>query len=333
MRKSGIVTFLLLFFYGCVILFSVIKMKEKTKKRKALSIFSKVLCALLVLILVVAGLNVMYYPRYRNSTAAFDIAAAEEQEAITVMSCNVRTWSPTDTAKKSWFYRADLVVNNIAAVAPDIIGFQEVTKVHEAYLSKARSGYNKVLAYRDNSPLSESCPVFYNTARFTALEQGSFWLSETPEVMSKDWHSAYYRICSYVILEEKATQKQLVVFNTHLDNVSDEARINGIRVVLDKIRAFGDLPSIIMGDFNSEEDTETYRAVTEWFNDAKYQTENRQVGATYQGFGKQLDRENIDYFMISKEGIAVNEYRVIDTVYDGAYPSDHFPIALKIELT
>ena len=49
------------------------------------------------------------------------------------------------------------------------------------------------------------------------------------------------------------------MFNTHLDHISDEARINGIRVVLDKIAQFGGKPSIIMGDFNAKENSETYK--------------------------------------------------------------------------
>lgn len=301
--------------------------------KKVKKIILTVCCLLLAVILTVGVLNAAYYPRYRNASETFDISAAEPKESITVMSANVRTWSPTDVLKKSWFYRADLMRQNIAAAQPDIIGFQEVTKMHYTYLCNTLQGYDSVLEYRDDSAFSEACPVFYNTNRFTLNDKGSFWLSETPEVMSKDWGAACYRICSYVILTDNTTGKQLVVFNTHLDHISDEARINGINVVLDKIAAFGGLPSLIMGDFNAEEDSETYRSATESFLDAKYQTDNTMTGATYQNWGKALDRENIDYFMISKTGIAVSRYQIIDTTYDGVYPSDHFPIVMEITLT
>lgn len=288
--------------------------------------------ALLAVILVFGVLNVMYYPHYKSHKQPYTYTAAGEGGDIRIMSANVRTWSPTDTAKKSWFYRADLIMKNIAAAQPDIVGFQEVTKMHYQYLTDCMQGYDSVLQYRDDSRFSEACPVFYSTQRFTLSDKGSFWLSETPEKMSKDWGSACYRICSYVILREKTTGKELVVFNTHLDHISDEARIKGIRVVLDKIEQFGGMPSVIMGDFNAEEDSETYRAATEMFLDAKYQTKDTDSGATYQGYGKALDRENIDYFMISKTGITVKNYRVITTTYDGVYPSDHFPISLTVSL-
>ena len=301
-----------------------------------MKVFLKIIGAffalILALVLVFGALDCAYYPHYKKAKGEIDITAAEKTDEITVMSANVRTWSPTDVLKKSWFYRADLLVKNIADNSPDIIGFQEVTPMHYSYLCEVLKGYDNVIEYRDDSPLHEACPVFYNTSRFELADKGSFWLSETPEVMSKDWGAACYRICSYVILKDKDTGKELVVFNTHLDHISDEARINGINVVLDKIKQFGGLPSIIMGDFNADESSETYAAATELFLDAKYQTENTMKGATYQQWGKKLDDENIDYFMISKTGITVNEYKIVDTTYDGVYPSDHFSIVLKIEL-
>jgi endonuclease/exonuclease/phosphatase family metal-dependent hydrolase len=300
----------------------------KEKRKKVLKMITGFFCLLIGVILIFGALNVMYYPHYKSSKQEYVHTPSDGE--ITVMSANVRTWSPTDTAKKSWFYRADLMVKNIADCKPDIIGFQEVTKMHYGYLCDCLKGYDNVLTYRDKSPMSEACPVFYSSERFELIDKGSFWLSETPEKMSKDWGAACYRVCSYVILRDKTSDKELVVFNTHLDHISDEARINGIKVVLDKIEQFGSKPCVIMGDFNAEEDSETYKAATSMFRDAKYETAEPEHGATYQGFGKALDRENIDYFMISKTGITVNDYRIIRTTFDGAYPSDHFPILLKI---
>ena len=149
--------------------------------------------------------------------------------------------------------------------------------------------------------------------------------------MSKDWGSNRYRVCSFVILETTDTKTQFVVFNTHLDHISDEARINGIKVILDKIEEFGSLPSMIMGDFNAEEDSETYKSATENFLDAKYQTDDTMNCCTYQKFGKELNRENIDYLMISKIGFKVNSYKVVTTTYDGVYPSDHFPLLISLQ--
>ena len=251
-------------------------------KKKGLKIFCIVLSVILVFIIAVAAIEFWYYPKYKKTEKQpFDISSKAETDEITVMSANVRCISPTDIGKKSWFYRAGLIIENVASVMPDVIGFQEVTKVHYAYLQDTLKGYDSVIEYRDNTYLSEGCPIFYSTEKFELEDKGSFWLSETPEVMSKDWGAACYRVCSYVILKEKQTGKDFVVFNTHLDHISDEARINGIRVVLDKIAQFGGKPSIIMGDFNAKENSETYKMATENFNDAKYLTDNPDNSCTY----------------------------------------------------
>lgn len=303
-----------------------------------MKIFKKVLlsvfCILLVAVLLSGGILGFYYPHYKKAkqSISMDTSALSAGE-IRIMSANVRCLNPQDLGKKSWFYRADLILKNIEAEAPTVIGFQEVTKWQYAYLCDTLSGYDSVITYRDDTAFSEGCPVFYNTSLYNLKDKGSFWLSETPEVMSKGWDAACYRICSYVILEEKENGKQFVVFNTHLDHVSDTARINGIRVVLDKIAQFGGLPSVIIGDLNAAEDSETYRSVTENFLDAKYQLENPQISATYQNWGTELDRPCIDYCMISKTGFTVNSYKVVQTTYDGVYPSDHFPLSVSLTLT
>lgn len=66
-------------------------------------------------------------------------------------------------------------------------------------------GFDSIITYREDTINAEGCPIFYQTDLYTLIDKGSFWLSETPEVMSKDWGAAHYRICSYVILKEKST--------------------------------------------------------------------------------------------------------------------------------
>ena len=87
---------------------------------------------------------------------------------------------------------------------------------------------------------------------------------------------------------------------------------------------------MLMGDLNAEEKSETYKSATESFFDVKYQTENTMTSCTYQAWGEQLDRECIDYVMISKTGFKVNSYRVVTDTYDGVYSSDHFPLVASL---
>ena len=299
-------------------------------KKTILIILGSLLALVLVAAIVLVANTFMYYPHYKEHKEAVNIEPKEDN--IKMMSYNLRCISPTDWGKKGWFYRADLIIDVIADEKPGIIGFQEATKWHYSYLVDSLKGYDSVITYRDDAFNSEGCPIFYNTELYSLVDKGSFWLSETPDVPSKSWGAQYNRVCSYVILTEKATKQDFVVFNTHLSHVSDEARINGIQVVLDKISQFGSLPSVIMGDFNAEEGSVTYNSVTENFLDAKYETENSSELHTYNGWNNPEKFKRIDYFMISKMGIKVNSYNVLSGMRNGYCTSDHSPLTIEVEL-
>ena len=292
-------------------------------------ILKTILTCLLVLVLAAVVVLGWYFPHYLLNSRSLSIMP--DPGHITIMSCNVRCLSPLDLGSKSWFYRADLLMGDIKGEAPGIIGFQEATVWQYDYLVETLDGYDSVITYRDDSVIAEGCPIFYHKELYDLVDKGSFWLSETPEVMSKDWGAAHYRICSYVILTEKSSGKDFVVFNTHLDHVSDEARIKGIGVVLDKIAQFGGLPAVIMGDFNAQEGSETYQSVTQYFTDACHAA-GVTPGYTYQNWGDMDSAKRIDYFMISRTGFTVLDYTVVPAVHDGVYASDHCPIVTALTL-
>lgn len=294
--------------------------------------FLKIASVLLVLVLLVLGVYCFYLPSYLLSDREITLAQPSGDGSMTVMSTNVRYIAPEDLFTKSWFYRSDLIAEDIEGVHPDIIGFQEATFVHYGYLQKIMKGYDSEMAYRDNFVLSEGCPIFWRTDRFEKLDSGSFWLSETPEVMSKDWGSEHYRICVYVRLRDLETGKEFAVFNTHLDHTSDLARINGIKVVLDKIKEFGNIPAYLMGDLNAKEDSETIQSTKDSFDDAKLISPITEDTATFHGWGEAQDPRRIDYIMISKGDATVYEYHVVNNLHGDIYSSDHSSIYIKTKL-
>lgn len=250
-----------------------------------------------------------------------------------VMSFNIRYINPWDTGKRSWEYRRPLVIDTIRKQNADIIGFQEVKPVSYEFLKEQLKEFDSIVTWREDCEEPEGNPVFYKEELYTLVDKGSFWLSETPEVMSIDWNSGCYRICSYVILIEKATEKKFVVFNTHLDNASEEARIRGIRVILNKMVEFGSLPAILMGDFNAIEDSDTYRSAVTYLLDTRLQAKETMQSRTFHNWGSETETGCIDYMLISKTGFEVNSYQVVTDTYDGVYVSDHFPLSVNLELS
>ena len=300
--------------------------------KRFLKIFGITLVSLVLAVVIAACVSLFwYYPKFDANRRTVSIPAGDEAQT-NVMSYNLRCITPLDFGKKNWFYRADYILQDIEKEAPGIMGFQEATRWQYQFLVESLPDYDSVITYRDNAFNSEGCPIFYHTGRYTLVDKGSFWLSETPETMSKDWGSACYRIASYVILTDNASGKDFVVFNTHLDHVSDEARIKGMDVVLDKIAQFGGLPAVLMGDLNAEEGSATIDAALEHFLDASYAAEETMDSYTYQNWGNFPEACRIDYFMISKTGIRPLRYAVLNQPHGDVWSSDHSPIVLTLEL-
>lgn len=302
--------------------------------KKGVKIVLIVLAMLLVVIVALLAVFGWYLPHYWADNTVYDASQAPQQQQITVMSFNIRYYTPGDMFKKSWFYRAPLIIKTIADVQPDVIGFQEVTQIHERYLRAHLQGYQFVVAYRNQSVLREGVMLAYRADRFEELTQGMFWISETPEVESKDWGSAFPRVAVYATLRDKVSGKSFTALDTHLDHISEEARGEGMRVLCEQGAARGWQDTIMMGDMNDYVGTLQYTyATTHGFVDALSVAANKYegTGATYQGFGKYPDNARIDYFYLSPT-FAVQDYRVVDTLFDGVYASDHFGIVIKTTL-
>lgn len=298
-------------------------------KKKIFKILRISMLSLLALVLVV---EFFYLPHYWIKKAEIPTAESTGEE-LTIMSANVRCYSPTDFFQKSWFYRADLLMSDIASVLPDVICFQEVQGLHYNYLKSSMLGYESIMAFRDNSIIQEGCAIFYRSDRFEKIEEGYFWLSETPDVMSKDWDSAHYRVCVYACLKDLNTGKEFIVFNTHLDHKSEEARIKGIEVVLDKIAALEGRPAFLLGDMNAHENSKTIQSTKQNFDDAlKIAATATGTDYTYNNWGQPEAGDRIDYILIGKGTATVNEYHVVNNSHNGIYSSDHCPIYIKTKI-
>ena len=304
-----------------------------TKKKKLVTALT--VLAILV-VLAASGWLAAYYfyrPDYLESDVFFDVSAVSYGEEITVMSYNVRYLSAIDCGKKSWFYRADLVTQTVARSAPDLIGFQEVTSEHEKYLTEHLQGYSFHIVYRDDSAAKEATAIAYRADRFELESEGHFWLSETPDVQSKNWKSERYRDANYVVLTEKTTGKKFAFYNTHLDAKSALARDKGMAVLLEQTSRTPSLPIILTGDMNDCEDSPMYVRATEagLCDSAKIAEKTFNADSvTFTGYGKSTS-PRIDFCFLSK-GIKVSSYAIDNTLINGDYPSDHFPVVVKFVL-
>ena len=269
-----------------------------------------------------------FLSRLTYSLCKKKVAAPAPREDVTVVSYNVRYFNDNvDHGKCHWYVRAKYVLCNIEKLQPDVLCLQEVHPPQYDYFKKHLVGYDSVIGYRDDKESSEACPIYYNTARFTLLDSGTFWLSDTPGVMSKFEDSWHYRISTFVKLQDK-DGSVLTVYNVHPDYRIEEVRIRQLAVLADRVRRT-DGNVIVTGDFNAVKGERSLEPFEELLKDSK-DFRGDVFGATFNGFGVKPE-EWIDFIYLPKDCTFLDTGILKDT-YKGIYPSDHYPIFAKIRL-
>ena len=80
------------------------------------------------------------------------------------------------------------------------------------------------------------------------------------------------------------TGKVFRIVNTHLDHIGAQARILGLRQILEKLKTeqlYPDAPTMITGDFNAEPQDPEFEILKEY---PEYTNVTEHIGITYHGF-------------------------------------------------
>ncbi len=254
---------------------------------------------------------------------------------LRVMSFNIRL-NVSGDGLNAWPYRKDLAASMLHLHQPDVIGLQEALSDQVDDLAARLPDFAWVGVGRDDGVRKgEFAAIFYRRARLALLDQGTFWLSETPDVPgSMGWDARCIRIATWAKFRDTATDAVFFFYNTHFDHAGEVARRESARLLLDTVRA----PALVVGDLNCGEEAEAYRLLTRddaphRLCDAKTQSATPHHGpsATFHAFTGVL-RERIDYIFLT-EGIHVLRHATLADYWDGGrYPSDHMPVVVDVAL-
>ncbi|MFB6223554.1 MAG: endonuclease/exonuclease/phosphatase family protein [Haloarcula sp.] len=257
-----------------------------------------------------------------------------------VMSFNVRY----DTAKDgldSWPHRRRLVASIIRYHDPDIIGVQEAVAHQLRELAVLLDDYDWVGDPRESVDAGgEHTAIGYRTERFDCTATNTFWLSEQPaEPSSVGWDAAHPRVATWARLRDRPFDEDLLCLNTHLDHQGADARVEGIRLVLDHLDAIArDAPAVVTGDFNCVVGEPAYeRAQGHEFPDGRTLVDARDLATTTHGpttsrtdFHELLPEMGIDHVFVS-EDVAVDTRAVLTDRDDDHFGSDHLPVVVDVE--
>lgn len=236
--------------------------------------------------------------------------------------------------------RSSQFADELLALAPDSMGVQEMNSIWVGRLSALADEYAYYGEPRDDISSvkeTEMSGIFYLKDKYDLLESDTFWISETPEVMSIYPGAGCYRTCSYVVLRDRETGFTYAHLNTHLDNVSAAAQNLGGELIVQKAQALdekygGNLTMVVTGDFNQYVTGEACAALLgAGFSNASDVAPGAENQVTYHGWGEITSGQPIDFIFYSG-GLQTQHYAVHTEQSGRAYTSDHYCISAEFDI-
>ncbi len=263
------------------------------------------------------------------------VVSARAQPVFTAITYNIRFDNPGD-GDDAWPKRRDHLAAQLRFYAPDVFGIQEGLHRQLVYLDEQLPGYTRVGVGRDDGKEGgEYSALYFLKKRYGLLASGTFWLSETPDTVSKGWDAALPRVCTFAHLHDSIAGKKLWVFNTHFDHIGKEARRRSAELIVQKIREKNTAGEavVLMGDFNAEPQEDPVAVLTGALRDARAASLEPPFGpeGTFNAFRFQEPvRRRIDYIFLNEQMLEVKQYAVLSDSRNCHYPSDHLPVLARL---
>ena len=271
---------------------------------------------------------------YTLAIAAFALmgVACNRTSEIKVMSYNIRLSSGTIEADSiyHWEHRKQASLELMHQEQPTVFGLQEACPDQMDYMVENLPEYGYIGVGRDDGKRKgEFMSIFYKKDEVELIDGGTFWLSQTPDQVTKGWDAACFRTCTWTILKKKDTGKEFFYLNTHLDHKGQEARKESIKLIVAKAEELtgGKLPVFITADFNSPTTNEIFKPMQSAMKDARVEAPVTDERGTLNCWGTTPPGVVIDHIFF--RGAEAQKFEVLrDKDYGAPYVSDHYPVML-----
>lgn len=268
--------------------------------------------------------------------AALNLAFAQNETAIRVMTFNIRLDTPDDGINR-WENRKDWVCNLIRHYDPGVFGLQEVLFNQLEDISSSLDEWAWIGQGReDGKKAGEFSPLFYRKDRWKLLESGTYWLAmDSDKPGATGWDAALPRIVTWAKLQDLSTGEKIWFLNTHFDHKGVTARQESALLILRKIEAvLHHEPVVLLGDFNSPPGSMPYQLIEgSAFSDSRSLSQSPPYGpeGTFNGFELGAYGPRIDYIFVNSFWKVLGYVAITDHL-DKRHPSDHFPVLVELSL-
>ncbi|HEX3008593.1 MAG TPA: endonuclease/exonuclease/phosphatase family protein [Bacteroidales bacterium] len=256
-------------------------------------------------------------------------------QILKVATYNLRNDNLGDSLNK-WTDRCPVIADLISFYDFDIFGTQEGLINQLTDLKTKLSDYNYIGVGRDDGASGgEHSAIFYHVKRFKLLDKGDFWLSAVSDKPNKGWDADCKRICSWGKFEDLRSRKVFYFFNVHFDHRGKQARIESVKLMKEKIETIAGKSAVILtGDFNFNENNENYNQMQAdgKLKDAYLSSPVRFAPqASTNDFNvNSKQKGRIDHIFLTSD-FQVKRYAILSHIYNGKFPSDHFPVCIETE--
>ena len=249
---------------------------------------------------------------------------------LTVATFNLRNSLGRDW-EHVWWRRRGTTLETIHQLDAAVIGFQEAHWWQYRWLArKLGPGWQHVgVGRRRGGWLGEHVPLFARRSRLTILDATTRWFGDRPTTPGSTLPDASFpRITTSFRARPAEGGRTISVFNTHLDEHLAANRRHSAEQLWDWAAETGD-PAVIMGDFNTELDSDELEPL---LGSGFRSVLPRNSGSTAHEYTGEIEGDAIDHILVS-EAWEVSNAR-IETRRPGArLPSDHWPVVASVSLT
>ena len=241
----------------------------------------------------------------------------------------------------SWAERKTTVMNTIFKYLPDVIGFQELRLNQKLYVERNLPLYQYIGRPRSPDFTDESNGILFNKQKFLLMDSGTFWLTETPDKVSKYESVYHYRICTWIKVYSYKFKDIIYFFNTHLEDghlfITFLQEVNLLKRIKEITKNEGNV--FVFGDFNGNDNSvwiqdvfkEGYKSFSDYFQDFRNTYHN--FSGIYNNPKWKVDHLFYQNFGNSNKHFVPLFYDVLTKKENGKFPSDHFPLYAQFNLT
>lgn len=293
--------------------------------------------------------------------ACLFLALTANAQNLCIGTYNIRVKNAGDSIEGNvWGTRCKVICDQMNFEQPDAFGTQEVLVGQLHDMLRYLDGYDYIGVGRDDGKEGgEFMAIFYKKDRLKLLKNGNFWLSETPDKVSKGWDAMCFRVCTWGEFQDRETHLKYYHFNLHMDHKGIVARREAAKLIVAKVKEIAKgAPVVVTGDFNVDQNNEIFKTFSQSGLLKDCYTNARQRFAengTFNGYDVDNKTESrIDHifvspnFTVSNYGILTDGYWTANAQSADAHgdvnapaevkthkftrraPSDHYPVIVRL---